>query len=132
MQFLKAAKSFNKNLLTWMEEMPGYASPFSADLRIWIVKKFGEVKSATLQLVRRAFQREFPRIDPKKLPHQRLFSRVIEKIEASCDVGDPKVKRKPWDTVPQCDVKSVMEFFFQKMRSCEQNWGLLLEKFGSY
>ena len=92
--------------------MPGYASPFSADLRIWIAKKFGEVKSATL--VKRAFQREFPRTDPRKVPHQRQFSRVIEKFEASGDVGDPKVKRKPSDTVPQCDVKAVEDFSFKK------------------
>ena len=95
-----------------MEEIPGYASPFLADEIIWIVNKFGEVKSATL--VRRAFQREFPRSDPRKVPHQRQFSRVIEKFKASGDVGDPKIKRKPSDTVPQCDVRAVEELFFKK------------------
>lgn len=91
--------------------MPGYAGPFSSDERIWIVKKFGEVKSATL--VRRAFQREFPRISPRNVPHRRQFFRVIEKFEASGDVGDPKVKRKPSETVPQCDVEAVEKFFTQ-------------------
>ena len=48
--------------------MPGQASPFSPDQRIWIVKKFGELKSATL--VRRAFRIEFKVNSPSKLPHQ--------------------------------------------------------------
>ena len=72
--------------------MPGQASPFSPDQRIWIVKKFGELKSATL--VRRAFRIEFKVNSPSKLPHQKQFSRVIEKFEACGDVGDPETKRE--------------------------------------
>ena len=89
--------------------MPGQASPFSPDQRIWIVKKFGELKSATL--VRRAFRIEFKVNSPSKLPHQKQFSRVIEKFEACGDVGDPETKRKPSDGVPQNDVKAVQDFF---------------------
>ena len=66
--------------------MPGQASPFSPEQRIWIVKNFGDLKSATL--VRRAFRIEFKVNSPSKLPHQKQFSRVIEKFEACGDVGD--------------------------------------------
>ena len=45
------------------------------------------------------------------MPHQKQFSRVIEKFEACGDVGDPETKRKPSDGVPQNDVKAVQDFF---------------------
>ena len=68
--------------------MPGPAGPFSREERIWIVLKFGEVKSATL--VRRAFQKKFPSPNPKDVPHRKVFARVLEKFEGCGDVGDPK------------------------------------------
>ena len=89
--------------------MPGQASPFSQDQRIWIVEKFGHLKSATL--VRRAFRIEFKVSSPSNLPHRKQFSRVIEKFEACGHVGSPECKRKPSDMVPQNDVKAVQDFF---------------------
>ena len=89
--------------------MPGRRSPFSEQERIWIVKKFGELKSATL--VRRAFHIEFSKTNPKSIPKQNQFDRVLRKFEDSGDVGDPQVKRKLSESVPPDHVKAVADFF---------------------
>lgn len=89
--------------------MPGPAGPFSREERIWIVLKFGEVKSATL--VRRAFQKKFPSPNPKDVPHRKVFARVLEKFEGCGDVGDPKPKFKPAESIPAAEVQAVEEYF---------------------
>ena len=90
--------------------MPGPINPFPQQERIWIIKKFGELWSATL--VRKAFRDEFE-IKPRDLPHQKQFTMVFHKFEACGDVGDPQVKRRPSDSVPQHDVKAVEDFFLR-------------------
>ena len=89
--------------------MPGRGSPFSEEERIWITKKFGELKSATK--VRRAFRLSFPERDHNSIPKQMQFQRVLDKFDASGDVGDPQVKPRVGDSVPQCDVQAVKDYF---------------------
>ena len=84
-------------------------SPFTAEQRIWIVKQFSVLKSSTL--VRRAYRREFLKINLKAVPHPKQFQRVLAKFEASGDVGDTKPKVKPEDCIPQAEVQSVADFF---------------------
>ena len=89
--------------------MPGRGSPFSEVERIWIIKKFGELKSATK--VRRAFRLSFPKRDHNLIPNRKQFQRVLEKFDANGDVGDPHVKPRVGDSVPQCDVQAVRDYF---------------------
>ena len=39
------------------------------------------------------------------------FQRVLDKFDASGDVGDPQVKPRVGDSVPQCDVQAVKDYF---------------------
>ena len=65
---------------------PGLTSPFTFEERKWIILKFGELKSATL--VRRAFQKQFPKSSPRDVPNRKQFQRVLEQFNGSGDVGD--------------------------------------------
>ena len=63
---------------------PGLTSPFTFEERKWIILKFGELKSATL--VRRAFQKQFPKSSPRDVPNRKQFQRVLEQFNGSGDV----------------------------------------------
>ena len=89
--------------------MPGKASPFSSEQRIWIVTKFAELKSATL--VRQAFRREFAIHIKHHIPNDKQFKRVIEKFNGCGDVSDPKPKPKPDEKVPLSDVQAIKDYF---------------------
>ena len=89
--------------------MPGKASPFSAEQRIWIVTKFAELKSATL--VRRAFRKEFAIQNNHHIPNDKQFKRVVEKFNGCGDVNDPKPKPKPDEKVPSSDVQAIKDYF---------------------
>ena len=65
---------------------PGLTSPFTFEERKWIILKFGELKSATL--VRRAFQKQFPKSSPRDVPNRKQFQRVLEQFNGSGDVGE--------------------------------------------
>ena len=69
---------------------PGLTSPFTFEERKWIILKFGELKSATL--VRRAFQKQFPKSSPRDVPNRKQFQRVLEQFNGSGDVGEAKPK----------------------------------------
>ena len=98
--------------------MPGPAGPFSREERIWIVFKFGEVKSATL--VRRAFQKKFPSPNPKDVPHRKVLARVLEKFEGCGDVGDPKPKFKPAEILDRFGLKKQWTNMFTDL--CWRIW----------
>ena len=49
----------------------GLPSPFTFEERKWIILKFGELKSATQ--VRRAFQKQFPKSNPRDVPNRMQF-----------------------------------------------------------
>ena len=80
---------------------PGLTSPFTFEERKWIILKFGELKSATL--VRRAFQKQFPKSSPRDVPNRKQFQRVLEQFNGSGDVGEAKPKHNVKDSVPQAD-----------------------------
>ena len=65
---------------------PGLISPFTFEEKKWIILKFGELKSATL--VRRAFQKQFPKSRPRDVPNREQFQRVLEQFNGSGDVGE--------------------------------------------
>ena len=65
---------------------PGLTSPFTFEERKWIILKFSELKSATL--VRRAFQKQFPKSSPRDVPNRKQFQRVLEQFNGSGDVGE--------------------------------------------
>ena len=67
--------------------------------------KFGELKSATL--VRRAFQKQFPKSSPRDVPNRKQFQRVLEQFNGSGDVGEAKPKHNVKDSVPQADTDNV-------------------------
>ena len=87
---------------------PGLTSPFTFEERKWIILKFIELKSATL--VRRAFQKQFPRSNPRDVPNRMQFQRVLEKFNGSGDVGEAKPKHNVKDSVPQADIDAVQEY----------------------
>ena len=89
--------------------MPGKASPFSAEQRIWIVTKFVELKSATL--VRRAFWKEFAIQNNHHIPNDKQSKSIIEKFNGCGDVSDPKPKPKPDEKVPSADVQAFKDYF---------------------
>ena len=70
---------------------PGLTSPFTFEERKWIILKFGELKSATL--VRRAFQKQFPKSSPRDVPNRKQFQRVLEQFNGSGDVGEAKLSQ---------------------------------------
>ena len=76
---------------------PGLTSPFTFEERKWIILKFGELKSATL--VRRAFQKQFPKSSPRDVPNRKQFQRVLEQFNGSGDVGEAKPKHNVKDSV---------------------------------
>ena len=88
---------------------PGLTSPFTFEERKWIILKFGELKSATL--VRRAFQKQFPKSSPRDVPNRKQFQRVLEQFNGSGDVGEAKPKHNVKDSVPQADTDAVQEYF---------------------
>ena len=89
--------------------MPGKASPFSAEQRIWIVTKFAELKSATL--ARQAFRKEFAIQINHHIPNDKQFNWVIEKCNGCDYVSDPKPKPKPDEKVPLSDVQAIKDYF---------------------
>lgn len=89
--------------------MPGRESPFTQEQRIWIVKAFGEHKSATL--VRRSFMKSFPVENHKSVPHAYQFTRVLNKFNECGDVGSVKVKIPVGNGVPRDHVQAVADYF---------------------
>ena len=90
--------------------MPGPGSLFSQEERVWIVKKFGELKSPSK--VRRAFRKSFPKQNPKSIPTPPWqFQRVLKRFDASGDVRDPHVTPRVGDGIHQCNVQAVKDYF---------------------
>ena len=77
--------------------------------RIWIIKKFGELKSPTK--VKRAFHISFLKQYSKSIPTWWQFQKVIETLDASGDVGEQQVKPRVRGGIPQCDVQAVKDDF---------------------
>ena len=59
-------------------------SPFSADQSIFIILKYGELKSTAA--VRRAFGTKFHPKNPRKVPQQVHFQRVIDNFIKTANV----------------------------------------------
>ena len=95
---------------------PGLTSPFTFEERKWIILKFGELKSATL--VRRAFQKQFPKSSPRDVPNRKQFQRVLEQFNGSGDVGEAKPKHNVKDSVFfQTSIKSSILNRFSKFQN---------------
>ena len=60
---------------------PGLPSPFTFEERKWIILKFGELKSATP--VRRAFQKQFPKSNPRDDFAHAMDPDLIKKVCSS-------------------------------------------------
>ena len=84
---------------------PGKTSPFTVEERKWIILKFGEVKSPIL--VRRSFQKHFPKANHKNVPDVKQFVRVLTMFNSSGDIGDSKPKHNVKDSVPKPDIDAV-------------------------
>ena len=88
---------------------PGLTSPFTFEERKWIILKFGELKSATL--VRRAFQKQFPKSSPRDVPNRKQFQRVLEQFNGSGDVGEAKPKLLNVKKKKQCFFSNIHKIF---------------------
>ena len=82
---------------------------FSEEQQIWIIFKYGEVKSHCM--VRRAFRLQYPDINPKCIPQIYAFKRVYEKFKGGGDIFDPKPVKKDELRVPQDNVDSIEAYF---------------------
>ena len=81
---------------------------FSQEERIWIIFKYGELKSHAK--VRRAFRLHF-KVLFKDIPHVKAFKRVYQRFNGGGDISDPKPIKKAVDKVPQEDVQAIERFF---------------------
>ena len=61
--------------------------------------------------MQRAYRVGFPDINPKTIPHQKQFERVLNRFEASGDISDVRPNPKREDCIPQADVQAVRDFF---------------------
>ena len=82
-------------------------STFSAEESKFIILKYGEVKCAAA--VRRAFGTKFLPKNPRKVPHQKQFQRVIDRFLGSASVRPKVPLGLPPD--PKESVQAVKDFF---------------------
>ena len=105
---LKSTKKNLKNLLISWKIMPPPPTAFLLEQRIWIILKYGELKSYTH--VRRAFRLKYS-MQPKKLQSLWAFRKVLMKFEKNGDASSPTPFKKDESKVPLEDVDAIREYF---------------------
>ena len=77
------------------------ASSFSPDQLTWIIYKYGELKSVLR--VMRAYRKQFHPKNPKSVPSEASFYRVLNRFESSG--GNAKPKQRSGMGIPDDHVK---------------------------